>query len=44
MTKNKKDAKRVITLYMKALDNTKLPKEVWGKIARVNQLLLDKEK
>lgn len=36
------NAKRIVTLYMKALDGIKLPEGYWKRIARVNQLVLDK--
>lgn len=33
---------KIVTLYMKALEGVELPEEVWKKLARVNQLVLDK--
>lgn len=32
---------RIVTLYMKALDDSKLSIKTWKKVARVNQLVLD---
>jgi len=33
--------KRIVTLYMQALGDSKIPVSVWKKIARVNQIILD---
>lgn len=40
--KREEQAKRYITLMNQALGETELPEDVWKKIARVNQLILDK--
>lgn len=32
---------RIVSMYMRALGDTKLPLKVWKKIARVNQIILD---
>ena len=40
--KREKQGKRYITLINQALGETELPESVWKKIARVNQLILDK--
>lgn len=34
-------SKRIVFLYMKALEGVKLPEKAWKKLARVNQLTLD---
>lgn len=34
----------IVTLYMKALSNEKISVDTWKKIAKVNQILLDKQK
>lgn len=41
---NMKEKERIVTLYMQALGDTKLPECVWKKVARVNQLVLDDKK
>ncbi len=37
------DTKKIVELYMKALGKSKLSEEVWKKIAKVNQKVLDIE-
>lgn len=41
---DKKLAEKIVFMYMKALEKEKLSLETWKKLARVNQLLLDKYK
>ncbi len=37
------DTKKIVELYMKALGKSKLSEEVWKKIAKVNQKVLDEK-
>jgi len=37
-----RQAQRAVTLFQQALGDTELPESVWKKIAKVNQLILDK--
>ncbi len=39
---NKEERKKIVTLYMLAIGDTKLPEKVWKKIAKVNKIVLDK--
>ena len=38
----RKEVKNTVTLYMKALGTEKLSEKTWKKLARVNQIVLDK--
>lgn len=40
---NKQQREKIVELYMKAIGDSKLSEEVWKKIAKVNQLILDEE-
>lgn len=38
----KQEAEKIVTLYMVALGDTKLPEKIWKKLAKVNQIILDR--